>query len=483
KIYLVSDYNSDYTILYILRKDGSNFLLILTYIGGIAAATGMVIVASVSLTNMFINNIVINLFIKYFVKKSIGKFIVLLKRITIILIIMFGYFFYHFIGEKINLVDIGLTSFSAISQLGPAMILGLFVKRIPKGAVFYGILAGLLVWFYTLIIPYLANAGVISATILKDGLFNLSILKPTALFGLEGLEPWSHTLFWSMFFNLFFIVLFTLVKDQNEEEKETAALCVDSLGLHFLIGRYDKTSRMSLKDVENILTNFFGYEFAKKMINKFLEDIGKSKNELDSSDINMMVQKAKDVLSQAVGPSASEIIINSYIDMTSKGERNVLNIFKDLVTLGVGESRDTLIHRITEMNLLLEISKQFATTSDLIQKLKRTLDMIRENLRFSLIVLRRKRGDVLETIVYSGDIKSFRMISNIRKIDEKNTYIGRAVVNKTPFYINDIDTATDSVYIGELKSKGIKSFCHIPLIIDNEIEGVVSFFSKNYKNM
>jgi len=92
------------------------------------------------------------------------------------------------------------------------------------------------------------------------------------------------------------------------------------------------------------------------MVNQFLANIGKSKNELDSSDLEQLVKTAKDAISQAVGPSAADIIINSYIDMSGKADRRVINVFKDLVSLGLGESRDTLIHRITELNLLLEIS-------------------------------------------------------------------------------------------------------------------------------
>jgi len=114
------------------------------------------------------------------------------------------------VGETLNLVDLGLTSFAAITQIGPAIILGLFIKQIPKPAIFYGITAGAIVWFYTIIVPYMANAGVISKSILYDGPMGISLLKPTALFGLDGFDPWFHMLFWSMLFNLFFTFLFTM---------------------------------------------------------------------------------------------------------------------------------------------------------------------------------------------------------------------------------------------------------------------------------
>lgn len=483
KIFLGNNYNADYTILYLLKNEGNQFLALLTYLGGLSAASGMIIVSSVSLANMFVNNIVVNVFIRYFLKISIGRYITFLKRLAILLIIFLSYLYYHLVGETLNLVDLGLTSFAAITQIGPAVILGLFIKRIPKPAIFYGIMAGAIVWFYTIIVPYMANAGVVSKSILYDGPMGISLLKPTALFGLDGLDPWLHMLFWSMLFNLFFTFLFTMLTDQNEEEKETAALCVDSFGFNFLISKEDSSRRLGLVDIEKIVTNFFGIDYARKMVNQFLANIGKNKNELDSSDLEQLVKTAKDAISQAVGPSAADIIISSYIDMSGKADRRVINVFKDLVSLGLGESRDTLIHRITELNLLLEISKQFASTFDLANKLQQTLDMIRTNLRFDLAVLRRKKDDMLETVAYSGDIRSFNMIANIRKINNENTYIGKSIATLSPIYINDIEFSKSSIYFAELKNKGVKSFCHIPLIIDGKPEGVLSFFSKNYKNL
>jgi len=59
KIFLGNNYNTDYTILYLLKNEGNQFLTLLTYIGGLSAASGMIIVSSVSLANMLVNNIVV----------------------------------------------------------------------------------------------------------------------------------------------------------------------------------------------------------------------------------------------------------------------------------------------------------------------------------------------------------------------------------------------------------------------------------------
>lgn len=483
KMLLKGDYNPDYTIIYLLKLDGADILLILVYLGGLAAATGMIIVSSISLSNMFINNILVQVFIKILMLHHFGKYITLIKRLTVVLIIIVAYFFYHFVGEFFNLVDLGLVSFAAISQITPSLILGLFVRRINRCGVFFGILAGMVVWFWTLLVPYFVKAGVISQSLLVNGPFGISILKPTELFGLSGLNQWSHTLFWSMFFNILIMVVVSMYKEQDEEEKETAALCVESLKFHFLLGRDDAARKLSLIDVSNILSNFFGSDYSNRFINDYLKSIGKDKRDLSNDDIENLVKEAKKQLALAVGPSASDIILDSYLEMSGKSGRNVINIFKDLVSLGVGESRDTLVHRITELNILLEISRQFTSTTDLIKKLQYTINIIKNNLRFDLVVIRKKVNDGLETIVHVGDINSFKMISNIRRIDSKNTYIGRSIRDLMPIYIDDIEQAEPYENIIELRNRGVKSFCHIPLIIDNNVEGVLSMFSKTYKNI
>lgn len=69
-------------------------------------------------------------------------------------------------------------------------------------------LAGFVIWFFTLIIPQFVNTDWIDGAILTNGLFNLWFLKPLELFGLSNYDMLTHSLFWSMFFNISFFVLF-----------------------------------------------------------------------------------------------------------------------------------------------------------------------------------------------------------------------------------------------------------------------------------
>src|SRR5690606_34479391 len=57
--------------------------------------------------------------------------------------------------------------------------------------------------------------------------FGLKLLRPYALFGLEGLDPLVHSLFWSLSFNAVLFVLVSLARDPRPLERLQAALFVD----------------------------------------------------------------------------------------------------------------------------------------------------------------------------------------------------------------------------------------------------------------
>ena len=79
-----------------------------------------------------------------------------LKRFGIVLIVLFGYYYFRIIGDTYTLVNMGLISFSAAAQFMPAMLGGLYWKRGNKAGAISGTLLGFLIWIYTLLLPSLS---------------------------------------------------------------------------------------------------------------------------------------------------------------------------------------------------------------------------------------------------------------------------------------------------------------------------------------
>jgi len=219
-----SQANADSFVLTIPLQNNEPLLALIVFIGGFSAATGMVIVESLALSTMTMNSLVMPAIFRFNDMRGFPAFILNLKRIIIIGCVSLGYFFAVSIGEFYSLVDIGLKSFEAVTIFAPSMILGLYWKRGNKTGAIAGIIAGFIIWFYTLLMPALLKSGFLQDEGIFSYVFHSEILNPLSLFGVQGFDKWSHSLFWGLLFNLLLYVGFSIFTNQNEEEERQALL-------------------------------------------------------------------------------------------------------------------------------------------------------------------------------------------------------------------------------------------------------------------
>ena len=78
--------------------------------------------------------------------------------------------------------------------------------------------AGFALWFYTLLLPSLIKSGLIVSEILINGPFGIGLLKPENLFGITGMDPLSHSVFWSLLLNIGFYVIASLMFERNSND-------------------------------------------------------------------------------------------------------------------------------------------------------------------------------------------------------------------------------------------------------------------------
>lgn len=136
-------------------------LALLAFIGGASAATGMVIVASVALSTMISNDMLLPwLLRRHSAERPFEEFrhwLLSVRRIAIIALLLLAYVIYRLIVPRISLANIGQIAFAAVTQLGPAMFGALYWKQANSRGVFAGLAVGGLLWFYTLLLPLLAE--------------------------------------------------------------------------------------------------------------------------------------------------------------------------------------------------------------------------------------------------------------------------------------------------------------------------------------
>lgn len=137
-------------------------LALLAFIGGASAATGMVIVASVALSTMVSNDMLLPWLLRRNNAERpfevFRQWMLSVRRVTIVVILLLAYVSYRLLGSTASLATIGQIAFAAVTQLAPAMLGALYWKQANRRGVFAGLAAGTFLWFYTLILPIAAHS-------------------------------------------------------------------------------------------------------------------------------------------------------------------------------------------------------------------------------------------------------------------------------------------------------------------------------------
>ena len=256
--------DADTFVLTLPMAEKRELLALLVFIGGLSAATGMVIVETIALSTMVCNDLVMPVLLRLRrlrlnERRDLTGLLLGIRRGAIVLILLLGYLYYKLAGEAYALVSIGLISFAAVAQFAPAILGGIFWKGGTRAGALWGLLAGFAVWLYTLFLPALARSGWLPLGLLEQGPFGIELLKPLQLFGLAGLDQISHAMIWSMIANVGAYVIVSLSASPSADEHRQASLFVDVFkhsgeagGARFWRGT------ASVSDLYSLLARFLG---------------------------------------------------------------------------------------------------------------------------------------------------------------------------------------------------------------------------------
>jgi diguanylate cyclase (GGDEF)-like protein len=245
-------------------------LALLVFLGGFSAATGMVIVESIALSTMVCNDLVMPVLfrikaLRLSERADLSGLLLAIRRITIVFGMLLAYTYYRVAGEAYALVAIGLISFAAVAQFAPAIFGGIYWKGGTRSGALAGLGAGFAVWFYTLLLPSLARSGWLPMDLLEHGPWGIELLRPLALFGLEGLDEISHTMLWSMFANIGLYVTVSILTEQSALEHTQALRFVDVFADDHGAERSWRASG-SLPDLQALMTRFLGARNAEQAL-------------------------------------------------------------------------------------------------------------------------------------------------------------------------------------------------------------------------
>jgi Na+/proline symporter/nitrogen-specific signal transduction histidine kinase len=310
-------------------------LALLAYIGGLSAATGMVIVETIALSTMVCNDLVMPLLLRrgwLRERADLSGLLLEIRRWAIVVILMLGYAYFRLAGEAYALVSIGLISFAAVAQFAPAVIGGLYWKGATRGGALAGLCAGFAVWLYTLLLPSFAKSGWLPDDFMAAGLLGFELLRPQQLFGLTGLDEISHCLLWSLLANCGAYVGFSLLRAPDAHEARQAGLFVDAL-------RTDDADRWrgrgatgggTAAQVAELLAlagRFLGQDKARRAFERYAAARAQGLGEL-TADAGL-VYFAEAQLAGAIGSASARVLVASVVEEEPLGRDEVMNILDE----------------------------------------------------------------------------------------------------------------------------------------------------------
>ena len=317
-VFAGSSVDADVYVLMLPSVAGWEYLTIFAFIGGLSAATSMVIVASIALSTMVCNDIVMPLllrirWLRLSQSKDLGALLLRVRRITILVLMLFAYFYYRVFGDHGPLASFGLLAFVAAIQFLPAIVGGIYWKEGNRYGVLAGMTAGMLLWCYTLVLPTMKAANVIPEAIdllIPPTLNTADWLQPTALFGFQGMDPLTHGVFWSLSIN---ILLFILVS------RLTQGRLVDRIQASAFVNVYNKDlsdqsrllGQVTVGDLHTLTERFLGPQRTEHAFTGFALQRGESYPLSGDNASSELIQYTERLLAGVIGASSARIVMDS----------------------------------------------------------------------------------------------------------------------------------------------------------------------------
>jgi Na+/proline symporter/signal transduction histidine kinase len=329
-----SSVDADIFVLTLPMAERQEWLALLVFIGGLSAATGMVIVETIALSIMVSNDLVMPVLLRLKQlrlneRRDLSGLLLAIRRGTILVVLLLGFLYFRAAGEAQALVEIGLVSFAAVAQFAPVILGGIYWKDGNYLGALCGLSAGFLIWGYTLLLPSFAQSGWLPISLLEQGPLGIELLRPTQLLGLSDMDQITHGLFWSMFFNIGCYVGVSLISKQSVVERSQAVTFVDIFkrsgdgeNVRFWRGT------ASVEELRTLIGRFLGPERADEALTDYAQRRGvPTINEL-TADADL-IHFAETLLAGTIGAASARVMVSSVVKEEPLGLDEVMHILDE----------------------------------------------------------------------------------------------------------------------------------------------------------
>lgn len=323
--------DSDMYVLALPIEAKAPLLSVAVFIGGLSAATAMVIVECVALAVMVSNDLVMPLVLKRHApapggQRSFAGLLLTVRRLAIFGILILAYLYYQALGNA-QLATIGLLSFAAIAQFAPAFFGGLIWRRATAQGAIGGMLIGFAAWAYTLFIPSFMESSTAGMLLLQHGPWGIEALRPQALLGAD-LPPLVHGVVWSLSLNLFaYVVLSLLSRPTSINRLQAEVFVPDALTPMTPAFRRWRTT-VTVQDILNAVAQYLGPERARESFRNFAGSRGLSLDPAAPADFELL-KHAEHLIASSIGAASSRLVLSLLLRKRTVSAEAALKLLDD----------------------------------------------------------------------------------------------------------------------------------------------------------
>lgn len=342
--------NADMAVLMLPVSYGQTWLALVAFIGGFSAATGMLLIATLALSIMLSNDLILPVLWRFGILKEqnerMYRWLKIIRRLCIMAVMLLGFMVYQLLSDTNQLSAMGLLAFSAVIQFAPALIGGLYWRGGSRQGVITGLLVGFALWGYTLFLPAILrsfSAGQNWAQHwLYEGPLGIGILQPEALLGFGAAHSLTHGVLWSLGLNILFFIYISKRKPPSIAEQiqietfflyssrsaDARPLIVNDQNASALtdISAFEHSPiRLSIGDLAALSTRINGAHQTEQAFSQFAQQQGLNYNKQSAAN-NQWWRFTEQLLASTIGAASARTLLTTALVNNGLSVGQVANI-------------------------------------------------------------------------------------------------------------------------------------------------------------
>nr|WP_323809050.1 ATP-binding protein [Chryseobacterium formosus] len=367
--------NPEFYSILIPQHFDNTLITVLVFLGGLSSCISMIIISAITLSIMLSNNLIIpyGLLGKFKAENEVQntRNITNIRKFSIFGLIIVAFAFYKYFILKTSLDSVGLISFVIIAQLAPAFFGAIFWRRGSYQGAVAGLLAGLIICYFGLIIPqYYFSYNSELKGVLRD------LYNAFQFFDISFLTRIPEIFFWSILVNTALFTILSVSMKGNYRERNFAELYVD-------IDKYIQNHENAfiwrgtayVSDIQNILERFLGKKKTEQAMRIF--NIKYNIDSQTETADSRFIKFSENLLAGRIGTASAKILIEGVTKEDKISLKEVLNILE--------ESKENIT-----------LNKKLTEKSEELKQLSNDLSAANEN----LIVKDRQKDDFLDSVAH-----------------------------------------------------------------------------------